>query len=347
MDGAFFMVNWVEVTADEDIIIWDELLLTAKDYSIFQSIAWGEFKKSANWQPIRYWIRNKNGDVLAMVQLLVKKLPLGINMLWAPGGPVFQFPSSNAKNLNEQINGLVETIKDRYTHYLVRFNSFVSNTASLSYNINKVCLRPIYNLGSGYTILLDLDTSGDEFRSQMTSKHRYYVKKASSSLLTWTVGNNIEYIKELAIVYQEMMRDKNISNIATNYDGFLLLRKALKENILVLTGYLNGVPVTSCLILIFGQKSYYLYAATRKEGRPVSASYAMFEQLAQELKRRNATLFDFGCIDPESSSAAGVDHFKGGFGGDIHQYLGEWETASSSLLRSGLNTVMKFRSGKV
>jgi lipid II:glycine glycyltransferase (peptidoglycan interpeptide bridge formation enzyme) len=340
------MVMWEEVREEKDILLWDDILLTAKDYSIFQSIAWGELKKNAHWLPVRYWIRNKNGNVLAMAQLLVKRLPMGISMLWSAGGPVFLFPISNEKKITEYLEGLVNTIKKRYTKYIVRFNSYVPNAANLSYNINKICLRPLFKLGSGYTISMELDMTPEELRSQMTSKHRYYAKQASGSPFTWSIGNTDQHLQELSTVYREMIFEKKLSRMVASYDDFYQLRNALKENVLVLTGYLNNIPVTSCLVLIFGQKSYYLYAATCKEGRDVSASYAMFEKLVQELRTRKATDFDFGCIDPENPAAEGVDHFKKGFGGEIQEYLGEWESASSSLLRLGVNTVMKLRAGR-
>lgn len=340
------MVNWEEVTEEKDIIAWDDVLLTASDYSIFQSIAWGEYKRESNWQPVRYWLRDKNGNVQAVVQLLIKKLPIGIKMLWATGGPVFLFPTSNKRKLTENIEGLLETIKQRYPKYVVRFNSYVSNDASLSYNFNKACLRPLFKLSSGYSILMDLDVSAEEVRNRMLKKHRYYVKKSSSSLFSWSTGNSDKHVQDFFSVYNSTMHNKKLLKMAENYEYFMRLRDALRENVLVLNGYLNNIAVTSCILLVFGNKSYYLYAATSHDGRAVSASYAMFEQLAKELKKIKATQFDFGCIAPENSMTAGVDHFKGGFGGQIHQYLGEWESASSTLLRLGVNIAIKLQGSR-
>ena len=340
------MVNWVEVTDENELMGWDEILRTADDYSIFQSIAWGEYKRDLGWQPVRYWVRNKNNKVIAMTQLLIKKLPTGIKLFWASGGPVFLLPGGTIKKLPELLDNLLDEIKLKYPRCVVRFNSLIPNTAILSYNINKVLMRPIYKLSSGYTVLMDMGLTVDELRSRMTSKHRYYAKKASGNSLTWSSGNSIRHIQELADIYQDMMEEKDLSSVATSYDAILHLCNKLTENILVLTGYLNGVAVTSCLVLLFGQKSYYLYAATTKGGREISASYAMFEKLASELNKYKVTQFDFGCIDPENPSAAGVDHFKNGFGGQIQQYLGEWEFASSTLLRFGVNMAIKLRGGK-
>lgn len=87
----------------------------------------------------------------------------------------------------------------------------------------------------------------------------------------------------------------------------------------------EGRPATSCLVLTLADKAFYLLAATGTDGRRISAAYAMVFKLFELLKSRGVTRFDFGGIDPLSPSARGVDHFKRGFGGEIVEYLGEWE----------------------
>jgi lipid II:glycine glycyltransferase (peptidoglycan interpeptide bridge formation enzyme) len=107
------------------------------------------------------------------------------------------------------------------------------------------------------------------------------------------------------------------------------------------------VPVTSCLAQVFGKKAFYMVASTNEKGRDVSAAYAMVEVLIQQLRARGITQFDFGGIDPVNKSASGVNHFKCGFGGQITEYLGEWEAASSEIIRRTLNFAIRQRGGRV
>jgi len=73
----------------------------------------------------------------------------------------------------------------------------------------------------------------------------------------------------------------------------------------------------------------------------------MIVQLVSVLQGCGITHFDFGGIDPVSPSAQGVNHFKRGFGGNIVEYLGEWEVASSELIRRGVNFGIKMYGSKI
>lgn len=334
------MVNW-ELYEDDNPCLWDDTLLLAKDYNIFQSYLWGEYKRCTNWVPIRYWAKGKNGDVIAMAQLLVKSLPFGIKILWVAGGPIFGFTKYGEDKLENIISGLILTIRDVYPRSLIRFNILTAHNPDSAYLVNKSCRRPLYKINSGYSIVMNLDLSLEKLREQMTSKHRYYAKKSACNLLTWSVGNSDKHLCELVSLHNEMTTDKKLLNITIKYEELKCLRDRLNEKVLVLTGYAGGRPVTSCLVLLFEGKSYYHVAATSRQGRAFNASYAMFEKLTQELKSKGAIQFDFGGIDPESLTAAGVDHFKRGFNKKIFEYLGEWESASSGFLRLGVNLAIK------
>jgi lipid II:glycine glycyltransferase (peptidoglycan interpeptide bridge formation enzyme) len=121
----------------------------------------------------------------------------------------------------------------------------------------------------------------------------------------------------------------------------------LYGDITVFTGYIDGKPVSSCLLLNFRQKSFYFMAASGKRGRDIYASYAMIYKLFEHLKKQGVIEFDFGGIDPSSDFSKGVTHFKKGFGGDLVEYLGEWDWASSRWLRLAVNLAIMFKKGRL
>ncbi|MBV9866838.1 MAG: peptidoglycan bridge formation glycyltransferase FemA/FemB family protein [Abitibacteriaceae bacterium] len=77
------------------------------------------------------------------------------------------------------------------------------------------------------------------------------------------------------------------------------------------------------------------------------ASYALVNYLVEYLQQHGITEFDFGGLDPRSSAAAGVNQFKRGFGGELIEYLGEWEWASQSWLRYALNLAVWYRGSQL
>lgn len=327
---------------------WDESLALADDHAVFQSYGWGEYKRAAGWEPLRYWYRDKDGRVQGMAQFLLKRLPLGIGLLWAAGGPALVFPNKNQNKASELLRELLELLDKRYPRALIRFQSHSPHDSALVYDISKVCHRPAARLNSGFSIRMELDSLDEAaFRKQMTSKHRYYTKKAAEAGICWSVGNGDQQLRELAALHREMVDAKQLESIATSYEELERMRNALGDHVLIVNGCLNDTPVTSCLVLLFGKKAFYMVASTGEKGRDVSAAYAMVEQLIQQLRERGISRFDFGGIDPVNKSASGVNHFKCGFGGQITEYVGEWESASSGLIQSALNFAIRKRGGRV
>ncbi len=86
-------MNWQIVPNGEAAGSWDEQLIGAEDYTVFQSFGWGEFKRREGWQPCRVVGHGPQGRVAAMMQLLTKTLPFGFAVGWAPGGPAMLFGS--------------------------------------------------------------------------------------------------------------------------------------------------------------------------------------------------------------------------------------------------------------
>jgi hypothetical protein len=90
-----------------------------------------------------------------------------------------------------------------------------------------------------------------------------------------------------------------------------------------------------------------MVAATNDLGRDACAAYSMIPSLLRHLSGKGIKKFDFGGIDPGNIAAEGVDHFKKGFGGSIIEYLGEWEIASSELVRVGMSLGLIKRGGRI
>jgi lipid II:glycine glycyltransferase (peptidoglycan interpeptide bridge formation enzyme) len=90
-----------------------------------------------------------------------------------------------------------------------------------------------------------------------------------------------------------------------------------------------------------------MIAATNDLGRNTCAAYSMVPNLLKHLASKGIKRFDFGGIDPGNPGAAGVDHFKKGFGGSIVESLGEWEFMSSNAARFLINFGILKSGGRV
>jgi len=337
------MLNWQIVTNGEAARWWDAQLIGAEDYSVFQSFGWGEFKRREGWQPCRIAGCNPQGRIAAMVQVLVKTLPLGFAVGWAPGGPAMLFNGKPAMR-DIDLPGLFAALEASTPRILVRFDSNIPTQSELVQEFGVLCRRPRARLNSGCSIRFDISRGADFFTAQMSSKHRYYLRKAAAAPLRWEAGIGDRDIASLTSLHSEMTRNKGLNLQSMSAEQCAALRSALgPQGITILSGFLDDRPVTSCLTLDFHQKSFYLVAATAKAGREIGASYAMLPQLVAVLNKKGIKQFDFGGVAPDSPKSKGVYHFKKGFGGEAVEYLGEWEWTSVPLLSSAINIYMKYR----
>ena len=81
------MVKWV-LAENIQHREWDNELLKFSNFDFYQCYDWGEYKKNFGWSSYRFLAINSENKVFAMAQLLLKKLPLSMGILWCPGGPV-------------------------------------------------------------------------------------------------------------------------------------------------------------------------------------------------------------------------------------------------------------------
>jgi hypothetical protein len=338
------MAIWESFSEGEGARAWNSLLLQAEDYNVFQSFGWGEFKRSSGWRPLRFVARDKSGAVVSMLQLLIKSLPLGFVFGWASGGPAFRFGKSSPLLQVPDLQGLITALRARFPQLLVRFDSYVPNEPALAYHFNMTCRRPYVRINSGYSLQFDISGGTGNFIAGMTSKHRYYLNKAARTTLDWKVGNDDDNIKAFTGLHREMIANKALQLSPMPETLCAQLKEKLGDNgLTIFTGFLDNNPIASCLTLDFGKKSFYWLAATGTAGRQVGAAYTMLPNLIDVLHRKGVEQFDFGGIAPGSPRAEGVNHFKRGFGGQLVEYLGEWEWASVPLFAPAVGLMMKYR----
>lgn len=343
-----FDIFWDVVVPTADMrAMWDSQLQEAEDYNVFQTYAWGQYKKHHGWIPVLCVGRGKSGRLVGMVQILIKKLPLGMSAGWAPGGPVFQFKGWSPKEVDPLLGSLRQVIENKFGSIWLRFHSHLPTNPELAFAFSGTLNRPFFKINSEFSICMDLDSDTKEFEQSMTGKHRYYVRQALAQKIEWRYGRDEGLKKDLAGLYAEMSKDKGLKSINGNKDEIQDIVSCMGDQAAIFTGSYNGEAVTACLLLIFGDKAFYAIAASGRKGRELSAAYAMIYELVPILREMGVKKLDLAGLDPKTPSAFGVNHFKKGFGGEIVEYLGEWECATSEKLRYAMNVGVKFRGGRL
>jgi lipid II:glycine glycyltransferase (peptidoglycan interpeptide bridge formation enzyme) len=342
------MVSWELLAPTLAAADWNVLLLKSRDYSIFQSFDWGEYKRAAGWIPMRWLARDRYGSVVCMAQVLTKSFPGKVKIGWAPGGPVLFFPETRQVELASVVKLLLGKINALGGKTFIRFGSYLPRDENLSSILHQSCSRPRFKINSGYSICFDLQQPLDELTRNMTRNHRRFIRKALAHRIEFRAGRDSLFVRELLGLQAEMIQHKKLPSLSANPDDIFSVCNVLGEQATIFTGYFDGEAVTSALVLSFGQKAIGgMIGATGNIGRQLNAGYALYYRLLQYLQTKDMTQFDFGGINPGSLSARGVDHFKKGFGGSLVEHLGEWEWSNDAWLRWGFNLAVWARGGKL
>jgi lipid II:glycine glycyltransferase (peptidoglycan interpeptide bridge formation enzyme) len=332
VDSEFPVVTWNPVEQHLTQEKWDRLLAGNANTQIFQSFGWGEYKRSAGWRPTRFIAQNNGGEITAIAQTLVRVLPGGLSFVWVPGGPLIGAGQEKV-GISELLAGFQAGVRAHVGRSYIRCNFTFPADAAASFDTARVLSKPAVRLGSGYSVLLRISGDDEAWLKSLTAKHRYYVRKACASDLSWRYGNGDAELAALAKLAVQMLKDKHIQAPVYSLSDLQRLRELLGDGCRVLIGNAEGESVTACMVLRFGSHAFFATAATIGRGRELSAAYALVAQLRRRLMSDQVKVLDFGGIDPKASSAQGVNHFKLGFGGTVVEYLGEWEWAANPIHR--------------
>lgn len=335
--------RWDLLPADSAEQVWDGLALAAADASVFQSWRWGEYKRAAGWEPRRWVARDGSGEPIALAQILTKRYPIGVRVGWAPGGPLFRLPRASARSLAAALAALTARLASEAPRTYVRFDSYVPSEPALVWAMRSVCSRAAAPINTGFSSLLDLRPPTDEILRAMTAKHRYYVRRALAQPIEWRCGSDDGAVADLLELNRGMMERKALDDsIALEPAEVARLCAAFGDRATILVGREGSTCLCACLVLRYGASAFYFAAATGERGRTIGASYALLVRLIEVLRGTGVARLDLGGLDPRSTPG-GVNHFKGGFGGALVEYLGEWEWSSSSLASAAVSLAVRAR----
>lgn len=319
----------VEIKDITDKNEWNLLLSKNCTYSVFSSFEWGEYKKTGGWTVERLAFYN-SGNFLGQCQFIYKRKYSAI-ISWNSGGILY----SNLIHLESIAEAIKEYFQSPFSY--MRFYFYNVSEGKNLFEIIETFSRPKKFINSNFSIAHTFSPQFDILKS-MNSNHRYYYKQAIKNNFSFKV-NPADDIDDFITVHNDMTKSKELLHLKINPSDIMQLLVSFEENILIFTVYLDEEPVASCLVLLNGKKAFYYLAASSSLGRKTYASYYMVKELFEYLSSVGIENFDFGGITPYNKEAHGVNKFKEGFGGEIVNYLGEWETSTSSLLSLLVNKV--------
>lgn len=314
------MLNWQlwNGRADE----WDGLLQEFPNFTVYQNHAWGEHRARFGWRPLRLVVRD--GDkITAMAQILLRRYPFGIGVVWIPGGPM--------GDVDLWGNGLQDAIRVAAG---VRFLYCRLNSMRPYSTIDELRLtslgwrRSAYPINSGFSLVYQPALTEDVRLAQCSGHWRHNLRRSSKRGLhtyLWQEPDPDEIMK----TYISMQDHKQLNAQTSCQEIESLLKAFTKQYLLIRCDDENGNLLALRGALIFGEKAWDIFATATPAGRKVYASHAAFWELMKQCAERQVQWYDMSGVD--SVNNRGVYDFKKGTGAQDLQYLGEWEYAKPSV----------------
>lgn len=327
-------MTWTRVGPDEAAQAWEAQLLRFGDHSPYQSLAWGRYKAARGWAA-RHFRGEVDGEVVALLQALVREYPLRTVVAWCPGGPVGSLTACAAHSMRQ----LARLLNVRA--WCVR-SSFLraASAEDAAYLESQGWTRPRRPVSTRTTAVWDLTRTEEQLLAGLNRNWRYSLRRAQKANLA--IEHLVEPpIEDLTALCAAMNAQKGV--VATVRASELAsLFGALGEQAIVY-GCRNAsgrlIAFHSCAVQ--GSRAWELVAATSDEGRRIGASFAVLWALILHCRRINVAHYDLAGVDP--IKAPGVADFKRWTGAQDTEWLGEWEWANSSLLRHAVDFAVRAR----
>jgi lipid II:glycine glycyltransferase (peptidoglycan interpeptide bridge formation enzyme) len=282
---------------------------------LLQSRAWADAKALTGWSPLRFRI----GDGGA-AQVLLKELPLGVVVAYAPRGPLVADDA-----LPDAIAGLRDALgARRCAAFLCDPEVRESDALRSALGTARIRSAPIY-VQPRRTLLMDLATDPDALLAAMKKKHRQYIRKAERAGVVIEPTDDLERFQRVMRIVGE--RDRFAIHHVTYYER---LRGSLGDRLHVLMARVGGDDAGALMLARMADRAWELYggwSGTHAEERPfyLLKWTAMLRMRALGVRRYDM----WGLSDSPGGPdpLAGVENFKLGFGGETVTWVGALETA--------------------
>ena len=307
---------YLEVVDDYDIwmTLWNKISFA----NLMQSWEYGEAKKVQGLKPLRYIIKNEDGEVQGLLQVLYKGLPVLGGVARINRGPVYFKDVFNLEINKDEIIKTWNAIKreSRKQRWWLMF--CMPETISINeQNILSVGFKTDTKKAIWGSIRLSLNLSEEELFSNLKGKWRNLLRKAQKLEVQVQEVLDKDEVYKLMDIYHSFQEEKNFSGIPSK------LLKAMYEysgkgmNLKVYQTFdIDNNLSGFVFISHHGDTANYLIGWTSNEGRRQQANYILLWHSIIAAKNKGLVWFDMGGVNENTTQ--GIKHFKEGINGEYY-----------------------------
>ncbi len=311
-----------------------------------QSTLWPGAKPQWDWRGVLS--KGEDGQVRGALSILIRKMPGGYAMLYAPRGPVCDIHDEAV--LKELFSGAAQVAK-QCRGYLLQVDPDVPNSdeefkaemARLGFDraadsLNFEGIQPRF--------VFRLDVAGkseEEIMAGFEQKTRYNIRLAGKKGVTtrfWPGDGEIP--DEALSAFSSLMETTGRRDrfLVRNKAYFANMLKALGAHARLYLAYLDDLPISGTLACRYGDKVWYMYGASSNEHRNVMPNYLLQWDMIRWSIESGCRIYDFrgvsGDLSPENP-LYGLYRFKKGFNGEFCEFCSMFTMVYKPLVAKGMD----------
>ena len=315
-----------------------------------QSTYWPAAKPQWDWRGVLS--KDESGAVRGTLSILIRRMPGGYAMLYAPRGPVCDIHDVDV--LRELFDGAAQVAK-QCRGYLMQIDPDVLNSdeefkkdmVSLGFACEGDSLN-FEGIQPRFVFRLDIEgKSEEEVMAHFEQKTRYNVRLAAKKGVTSQSWGGDEDIPEEALTaFADIMQTtgKRDKFLVRSREYFANMLRALGKHGRLHIAYLDGQPISGAIASQYGDKTWYMYGASSNEHRNVMPNYLLQWEMIRWAIAGGCRIYDFrgvsGDLSPENP-LYGLYRFKKGFNGDFCEFCGQFTMIYKPVVAKGMDFALK------
>jgi len=322
----------VRPATDAEQPAWQALLARCASGDFLHDWAWAEVA-ALDGQPQRRFVAEADGELVAIAAAQVRSLPLGRSFWYVPHGPVLDYDHPRAGEwLRAVAIGLRAAARnDRAIAVKLEPRLELGSAATTQFHrlrhdprTLQVGQSRLVELGDDETLLAGFDKDT-----------RYAVRRAEREGVTIRVvedPGDTTAIDELHGLVLETQQRAGFPRPPLERYRTAWRALAGPGRASVLEAHHDGRLLASGMLVVEGERSFYLFSGSLREqpGEPKRyASYAMQWAMMRRARDAGSRVHDLWGIAPEGAGPEhpwfGVGLFKKGFGGRAVTWAGSWD----------------------
>ncbi len=348
---------------DADRDDWQAVLEQQASGDFLHDWAWAPIAE-LDGQPQRRFVLMEDGYPVAIVAAQVRRLGGGRSYWYVPHGPVLDYGADGAnRRVAATLDGLRDAGRQERAIAVKIEPRIEAGAAELSALSGHRLRRTPGTLQVAQTRIVELAADDEKMLSGFDKDTRYSVRRAQREGVTVRVIRQAEDLSAIDALHQLVEATQQragfpLPPLARYRTAWSALAGAGRARIL--EARVGDALLASGMLVIEGDRSFYLFSGSRREAAGEQkryASYALQWAMMRDARESGVRHHDLWGIAPED---AGPDHpwhgvglFKKGFGGREVVWAGSWDLVidpnlyrlreAASILR---RAVARLRSGR-